>query len=134
MQAYDCVEYFAGASWVTRAFRLCGRPAASLDINKEQAVPGCMNSMDITTPAGMGLLDFELGSEVQPCSIWACVLSFSLHTHTHTLELVQVTESKVGPDSCLEWPRKQLLLLMCHGVFIVRANKRCYALPLHHES
>ena len=66
IQAYTCVEMFAGQAAVSKAFRMAGHPTASLDLDMGPSEPvhGGINAYDLTTTAGMGLL----GSELEACS------------------------------------------------------------------
>ena len=53
------MELFAGKAWVSRCFRLGGYPTAVLDIELGKTLPtGVQHAMDLSTTAGMGLLDY----------------------------------------------------------------------------
>ena len=43
-------------AWVSKSFRLRGLHVASLDVEYEETIPERMNSMDLTTDAGMACL------------------------------------------------------------------------------
>ncbi|CAE7254709.1 unnamed protein product, partial [Symbiodinium sp. CCMP2456] len=56
MQAYSCVELFAGKAWISRCFKLGGYPTASLDVAYGASLPNAASrAMDLTTTAGMSL-------------------------------------------------------------------------------
>ena len=60
-EAYSCIEYFAGSAWVTKSFRYSGLPAAALDVEFGNAVPGMGNSIDLLTTCGMAFLRIFMG-------------------------------------------------------------------------